>query len=162
MLNIMRMHINNPYKYMKKTFLVLFTLIISLLWIDPALAVQDTASPTVVDNPTVKVGVYDNYSKIYKDEQGNIKGFWADITNYIAEKEHWNLIYDFGTWDEELSKLERGDIDILVDVAITEERKIKFDFNNEITLLSWSVIYTKKDFDVMSFNDLEGGEHCLN
>ncbi len=44
----------------------------------------------------------------------------------------------------------------MVDVAITEERKIKFDFNNEITLLSWSVIYTRKDFDVKSFNDLEG------
>lgn len=44
----------------------------------------------------------------------------------------------------------------MVDVAITEERKIKFDFNNEITLLSWSVIYTRKDFDAKSFNDLEG------
>ncbi len=61
------------------------------------LAAQDIVSPTLDNNLTVKVGVYDNYPKIYKDEQGNIKGFWADITNYIAEKEHWNLIYDFGT-----------------------------------------------------------------
>lgn len=146
---------------MKKIFLVLFTVIISLLWFDPVLAEQNITDPTTTDNLTVKVGVYDNYPKIYKDEQGNIKGFWADVTNYIAKKENWNLIYDFGSWDQELAKLERGDIDILVDVAVSEDRKIKFDFNNEVALLSWSIIYTREGFDVTSFKDLEGSNIAL-
>ena len=40
------------------------------------------------EQKTVRVGVYDNNPKIYKDAEGNIQGFWADITNYIAEKEN--------------------------------------------------------------------------
>jgi ABC-type amino acid transport substrate-binding protein len=34
----------------------------------------------------VRVGVYDNYPKIYRDEKGDVKGVWADITNAIAKK----------------------------------------------------------------------------
>lgn len=108
------------------------------------------------DSKTVKVGVYDNSPKIYKDANGTIKGFWADITNYIAQKEGWNLIYVFGTWDEGLARLEKGEIDLMVDVAVSDARKEKYDFNNETALLSWSIIYTRKDFDIKSFKDLEG------
>lgn len=108
------------------------------------------------DLKTVRVGVYDNYPKIYKDESGNIKGFWADITNYIAEKENWNLIYVFGTWDEGLARLEKGEINLMVDVAVTDERRSQYDFNNETALLSWSVFYTRKGFEIQSFKDLEG------
>lgn len=60
------MYIDNYYKYMKKTFLVLFTLIISLSWFNPVLAAQDIVSPTLDNNLTVKVGVYDNYPKFIK------------------------------------------------------------------------------------------------
>jgi two-component system, cell cycle sensor histidine kinase and response regulator CckA len=42
---------------------------------------------SAVEVKTVRVGVYDNNPKIYMDSDGKIKGFWADITNYIAQKE---------------------------------------------------------------------------
>jgi len=108
------------------------------------------------DSKTVRVGVYDNSPKIYKDANGEIKGFWADITNYIAQKENWNLVYVYGTWEEGLARLENGQIDLMVDVAVSDARKEKYDFNNESALLSWSIIYTRKDFDIKSFKDLEG------
>ncbi len=107
------------------------------------------------DFKTFRVGVYDNTPKIYRDTDGTIKGFWADITNAIAKKENWNLVYVYGTWDEGLARLEKGEIDMMVDVAVNEERKAKYDFNNETTLLSWSIIYAKKDFNPKSFKDLE-------
>jgi hypothetical protein len=58
-----------------KKFLLLF-LFVQFLFFCPAstLAVEN-------DLKVVKVGVYDNSPKIYKDEQGEIKGFWADIVN---------------------------------------------------------------------------------
>ncbi|MFA5009429.1 MAG: PAS domain S-box protein [Candidatus Paceibacterota bacterium] len=108
------------------------------------------------DFKTFRVGVYDNAPKIYKDANGTIKGFWADITNAIAKKENWNLVYVYGTWDEGLARLEKGEIDMMVDVAVNEERKAKYDFNNEIALLSWSTIYARKGFNLESFKDLEG------
>ena len=118
-------------------------------WFSSAFAVE-------TDSKTVRVGVYDNSPKIYKDANGDIKGFWADITNYIAQKENWNLVYVYGTWDEGLARLEKGEIDLMVDVAVSDERKAKYDFNNESALLSWSIVYTRKDFDIKSFKDLEG------
>lgn len=108
------------------------------------------------DFKNIRVGVYDNAPKIYRDTDGTIKGFWADITNEIAKRENWNLVYVFGTWEEGLERLENGEIDIMVDVAINEERKAKYDFNNESALLSWSIIYTRKDINLNSFKDLEG------
>lgn len=108
------------------------------------------------DLKTVRVGVYDNNPKIYRDVDGNIKGFWADITNYIAQKENWNLIYVYGTWDEGLARLKNNEIDLMVDVGVSDERKLLYDFNKESAFLSWSMIYTRKGFEIKSFKDLEG------
>ena len=36
------------------------------------------------DNPTVRVGMYENSPKIFTDAHGNPSGFWVDIIEYIA------------------------------------------------------------------------------
>ena len=104
---------------------------------------------------TTRVGVYDNYPKIYRDGSGGIKGFWADITNYIAQKEGWNIEYVYGTWEDGLARLERGDIDIMVDVGLSEDRRQKYDFNNETALISWGTIYTRKGLSINSVQELQ-------
>jgi two-component system, cell cycle sensor histidine kinase and response regulator CckA len=105
---------------------------------------------------TVRVGVYDNNPKIYKDAKGDIKGFWADITYYIAAKENWNLIYVHDTWENNLKRLENGEIDVMVDVAVSDERKNIYDFNNETGLISWGLFYTRKGVKLDSVMDIEG------
>ncbi|HUC90060.1 MAG TPA: transporter substrate-binding domain-containing protein [Patescibacteria group bacterium] len=72
---------------------------------------------------TVKVGVYDNPPKIYLDKTGKPQGLYADIVNAIAAKEGWNVEYVPGTWNEGLQRLENGQIDIMVDVAVSDERR---------------------------------------
>lgn len=117
------------------------------------------SAPTIAADQNfrdVRVGVYDNYPKIYRDEAGNIKGFWADITNYIAKKENWNVVYVHDTWDNNLNKLEKGEIDFMVDVAVSEEREERFTFNNETALISWGVFYTQEGEKIESFQNLEG------
>jgi ABC-type amino acid transport substrate-binding protein len=104
----------------------------------------------------VRVGVYDNNPKIYRDADGNIKGFWADITNYIAEKENWNVVYVYDSWENNLKRLENGEIDLMVDVAVSEDRSKIYDFNNETVLVSWGVFYTRKGVKINSMADLEG------
>jgi len=103
----------------------------------------------------VKVGVYENPPKIYLNENGEVSGFYADLINAIAEKEGWNVEYVFGTWEEGLKKTETGEIDFMVDVAVSEERLKRFAFNNETTLLAWGVIYSNKDVEIQSFMDLK-------
>lgn len=141
---------------MKKVFT--YVILSLIFFIAPAFFVVSATeiTPTVKDLKTVKVGVYDNYPKIYKDADGNIKGFWADITNDIANKENWKLEYVYDTWDNNLKKLENQEIDIMVDVAVSEERKSTYDFNNETALVSWGIFYTKNGVVINSYADLEG------
>ena len=107
------------------------------------------------DKLHVRVGVYDNKPKIYK-EGDEIKGLFADIVNYIAKQEDWNLEYVYGTWAEGLERLEQNEIDMMVDVAISKDRKDLYDFNNETVLINWATIYTRPDVDIQSIYDLEG------
>ena len=108
-----------------------------------------------LENP-IKIGVYDNPPKIYSDEQGNVKGLWADITGYIAEKEGWEIKYIDGSWSEGLSRLESGEIDVMMDVAVSDKRKGIYDFNQETMIVNWASVYAKKGSKIKTIYDLEG------
>ncbi|MDD5511597.1 MAG: transporter substrate-binding domain-containing protein [Dehalococcoidales bacterium] len=108
------------------------------------------------DSITIRVGVYENHPKIFTDDSGKAAGFWPDIIEYIASEEDWNIEYVTGTWTECLSRLETNEIDIMPDVAYTEERGKLYDFPNENTYVSWSSVYAKAGNDIQSILDLEG------
>jgi signal transduction histidine kinase len=108
------------------------------------------------DSITVRVGIYENQPKIFTDDQGNASGFWPDIIEYIASKEGWKIEYIHGTWTECLKRLENNEIDIMPDVAYTEERNRQYDFSHETVYTSWSMVYTRKGVDIQSILDLEG------
>jgi len=142
---------------MKKIY-ALFILLFSIFFSSIFLKTNLIASPQAraAEPPQkVRVGVYDNKPKIYKDDDGQIKGLWADIVNYTAEQEGWEVEYIHGNWAEGLERLENNDIDIMVDVALSEERKTIYDFNNETMLINWAIVYTKKGEHIQSLLDLE-------
>ncbi|MBU0732445.1 transporter substrate-binding domain-containing protein [Patescibacteria group bacterium] len=116
-------------------------------------------SPNLVnaqEDPTiVRVGVYDNSPKIFMDEDGEIKGFWADIINYMAEQEGWQVQYVYGTWDEGLERLANNEIDIMVDIALSEERERLYDFNEKSVLSSWAQVYAREGIEINSFFDFQ-------
>ncbi|MCX6779400.1 MAG: transporter substrate-binding domain-containing protein [Candidatus Magasanikbacteria bacterium] len=136
---------------MKKIAFILLFLQFLFFSFSPVLAAVNDPK---ADQLTVRVGVYDNFPKIYKDEKGQIKGFWADIVNYIAKKENWNIVYVFDTWDKGLENLKNGKTDFMVDVAYSSEREQEFDFNKETVLVSWGIFYTRKGLEINSFSDL--------
>jgi signal transduction histidine kinase len=105
---------------------------------------------------TLKVGLYENSPKIFTDEKGYASGFWPAIIEYIASREGWEIEYVPGTWTECLARLENNEIDIMPDVAYTEERGTLYDFSNEIVYVSWSRVYAKRGVDIQSIPDLEG------
>ncbi len=104
----------------------------------------------------LKIGTYENSPKIFTDETGEVSGFWADITNYIAKKEDWEIELIHGDWNQCMERLETGEIDMMVDVASTPARQKKFSFNTDTVLLSWSLLYTYKGIHIDSILDLEG------
>ncbi len=108
------------------------------------------------DLKVVRVGIYENQPKIFTDSDGKASGFWPDIIEDIASEEGWTVEYKHGAWSDCLKMLENNEIDIMPDVAYTEERNNKYAFSHEAVYTSWSRVYTRKGVDINSILDLEG------
>ncbi len=105
----------------------------------------------------VRVGIYDNPPKVTFDEStGEAGGFIPEILQTIAAKEGWQIEYVFGDWTTCLNRLAAGEIDVMVDVAYSEERAALYDFNSETVFNNWGVIYRAPDVSVENISDLEG------
>ncbi|MDY0105837.1 MAG: transporter substrate-binding domain-containing protein, partial [Giesbergeria sp.] len=87
---------------------------------------------------------------------GRPEGIFIDLIEGIADKEGWELEYVPGTWAEGLDRLSRGDIDLMPDVARTQEREALFAFPQEPVLASWNQVYTRQGSGLRSMLDLEG------
>jgi signal transduction histidine kinase len=120
-------------------------------------AQADTEQPQV----PIRAGVYENLPKVFTNADGRVTGFFPAILEHIAWQEGWRLEYRPGTWQECMDRLAGGDIDIMMDVALSDERMEKFDFNDETVLISWASIYTRPDVKVQSFLDLSGRRIAL-
>lgn len=128
-------------KFSLVTILILFLLL-------PAFSLYSEAK--------VKVGVYQNEPKVFVDSTGRAKGVFVDIIEHIAAKEGWSIEYVLGTWDQGLNRLVAGEIDLMVDVAYSEERTRKFSFQQETVLSNWAQVYVSKGSDIQSILDLKG------
>jgi ABC-type amino acid transport substrate-binding protein len=102
----------------------------------------------------VRVGVYQNPPKIFIDDTGRPAGVFIDVIENIATLEGWDLRYVYGTWGEGLDRLQRGEIDLMPDVAHTTERETIFDFHAVPVLSSWFQVYARKGSGIQSILDL--------
>jgi PAS domain S-box-containing protein len=103
---------------------------------------------------TVRVGAYENRPKVFAEPQGMDVGIFPDILQHIASKEGWTLEYVHGAWDECLQRLEAGQLDLMVDVAFSEQRAKRFDFSNETMFVSFGTIYARRGLTIGSVLDL--------
>ncbi|MDT9189295.1 MAG: transporter substrate-binding domain-containing protein [Limnospira sp. PMC 894.15] len=92
------------------------------------------AAPVQGTGEIVRVGIYENQPKVFIDETGKPAGFWVDLLNPIARKQNWQLQYIPCEWNQCLELLEEGQLDLMVDVAHSEERDRRFNFNQEVVL----------------------------
>ena len=121
-----------------------------------AILVASIPLTSLASDNTVKVGIYQNKPKVFIDSAGKPQGFFVDILNYIAAKEGWQLDYVASTWEKNLEKLEKAEIDLLLDIAESEGRAELFDYNKEIIFSNWAVVYVQKDSKIQSILDLKG------
>jgi len=142
----------NPLKYSKPLFrpLLFGLLTVCLLYFGCLV------SPSQAEDKVIRVGIYNNAPKIFMTEKGRPDGIFIDILEYIAEKEGWKLEYVFGTWAEGLDRLQMGSIDLMPDVAFTEQRNKVFSFHKIPVLSSWYQVYAPRNSDISSIFDLNG------
>ncbi|HOW81536.1 MAG TPA: ATP-binding protein [Spirochaetota bacterium] len=113
-------------------------------------------NPSSAESRLVSVGIYENEPKVFTSDNGKPAGIFIDIIEFIAEKENWKLKYVPGTWDEGLNRLEKGQIDIMPDVAYTADRDKKFSFHKVEVLSSWYQAYARRESGIRSILDLNG------
>lgn len=112
-------------------------------------------SPGVHAQQVVRVGLYQNPPKVFSNTQGEPSGFFVDVLNAIAEEEDWALEYRHCAWENCLKMLQRGELDLLPDVAYSDARDRRFDFHHEVVLSNWSMLYAVDPRNMQSVLDLD-------
>jgi len=130
--------------------------LVPLLLIAPLLALTLPVScrdRTVSPPREIKVGVYDNPPKIFRDSKARPAGIFVDIVESIARSENLKIQYIPGTWSQLLLMLANGNIDVLPDMAYSHERDSAFALSVPV-ISSWVQVFSTKDVIINSLNDL--------
>ena len=145
---------------MQKRFSANIMLILSVLLILESLSIlfyeEGFADDKLQVPLTIRVGAYENRPKIFSNNNGKVVGLFPDILEYIAKKEGWELKYVHGTWSQCLDRLAENKIDLMVDVAFSNEREKKYSFTNETFLVNWATVYSGSTNTITSLIDLNG------
>jgi len=104
----------------------------------------------------LRIGVYDNAPKIFFDANGKPTGIMVDLIEKIAESEDWALRFVPCRWADCNDMLARGQLDLLPDVAFTDERASRFTFHSVPVLLSFSQLYRGKQVKAATILDVQG------
>jgi len=102
----------------------------------------------------VKVGIAQNPPKTLINAAGKAEGIFVDILEAIAKEEGWELRYIPGTWEQNYLRLQKGELDLIPDMAYSEERSQIFSFHKIPVLSSWSQVYARKGLELRSLADI--------
>ncbi len=111
---------------------------------------------SVAESRTLRVGVYENEPKIYWDPAHGPRGFYPEILERLSQSFGWRITYIPCAWSDCLSMLEAGEIDVMPDVAYSQQRARRFQFGHEAVLHSWSYIYSRHETVLSALDDLNG------
>ena len=105
---------------------------------------------------TVRVGVYANEPKLLLNADGHLSGILGELLEQIAEAEGWTLQAVPCEWQQCLEQTRDGSIDLMPDVAWSEERAAFLSFHSTPALFSWSQLYSSENLHLKSILDLQG------
>ncbi|MBM3330083.1 MAG: transporter substrate-binding domain-containing protein [Calditrichaeota bacterium] len=104
----------------------------------------------------VRVGIFPNRPLAYQDEHGRFDGFIVDLVDELARYENWQVQYIPLDYDDCLTALAEGEIDLLPGVAYTPDRPSRFDFGTVGILNNWTHVYLQEGSEIESILDLSG------
>jgi len=109
-----------------------------------------------VSNETIRIGIYENPPKIFRDARGAPSGFWPDVIDATTGRLGIDYEYVDCRWEACLTLLETGEIDVMPDVAITPAREERFRFGRTPVLFAWSMLITSQDSSLWGGGGLDG------
>lgn len=67
----------------------------------------------------VKIGAFNYYPANFLDNDNVVKGFFVDAFKEIEKQENIKFEYIYGSWNENLERIKKGEIDLITSAAIT-------------------------------------------
>jgi len=114
------------------------------------------ALPVYADQAKIiKVGAFNFYPGIFKDSDGQIKGFYTEMLEHIAHEQNWEIKYVFGTWNDGLARIKKNEIDLLTSVAFTQDRAQFLSYGRIPLLTVWSEVYVLPNSSIDGLLDLK-------
>ncbi len=104
----------------------------------------------------VRVGIFQNKPMCYYDDSGKPAGIFVSVVEYAAAQEGWQLNYVEDNFSNLRTKLGKGEIDILLSTAVSEERKKLYAYNEIDVFNNWAEVYVKPGSNIHSLLDLKG------
>ena len=109
----------------------------------------------------VRVGLYENAPKVFTSPSGKPAGLFVELLDEIARDEGWKLSYQSCEWSACLEALRAGQLDLMLDVAFSDERAKIFDFHDASVASSWSQVFGNPQHKIYTLDELDGKRVAL-
>jgi len=106
--------------------------------------------------PPLRVGVLNNPPNLFMKADGQADGILIDLLRDMASAERWTLEFVPCEWAACVDLLGAGRIDLLPDVAWSEDRARVFAFHKIPAVHSWSQVYARANSGIRALPDLKG------
>lgn len=144
-------------RIVQSVMFVLSLLVAPMIVVAPAAAqsaADDRGATAKRETRVIRVGLPENPPMIFQ-RNGQPTGFAVDFLDSVAKAEGWTLDYVPGAWPEMLDMLERGEIDLLSNIAYSRKRAELFDFTKIGLINNWGVVLAVDTVVIDSILDLE-------
>ena len=112
-----------------RSFICFLSLVLLALFACSSPGADDGDDPSLDSRPRYVVGIDRDFSPYsFVDSQGRIDGYTVDLTRAVAELMDFDIELRAGTYDEIVSALENGEIDIIPHLSPTQELEEKLAF----------------------------------
>ncbi|MDX2471408.1 MAG: transporter substrate-binding domain-containing protein, partial [SAR324 cluster bacterium] len=131
-----------------------FFFILSLFWANSIFADQKGV--------LLRVGAPEYYPLSFAGKDKTAQGFFVEYLKDLGKKEKWELTFEFGTREELLTRLEKGEIDLVLSVDYKAEFKERFTLTHERIVADWGQVILRDGLSLDSILDLEGKVIAVN
>ena len=100
------------------------------------------------ETPVIRVGYIDYAGFIEEDGAGKYTGYGVELLERISRITGWRYEYVYGDWQQILSQLDEGSIDLIMTAQYTEERADQFLFSQQPIGDELAVVYAREDASV--------------
>jgi len=90
----------------------------------------------------MRVGVFEQKPLLFKGKEGFLLGFYAELLKNLEKETGWKFKYELNDQETLRSKLEQGDLDLVMGLPFALNYVDNLNFSSESVLTVWGEVYT--------------------